>query len=83
VIEHERPRRATLQMGSGRLSITYTLEPDGNGVRLQRELDFHPQDFAASVSDGSKVEPLMHAQSEQALHKLKALVERILGEEAI
>jgi hypothetical protein len=81
VIDHERPLRARLRAGSGRIHIGYTFAQAGEEVRLTRTLEFFAEDFRASVSDISKIEPLMDSQSEQALHKIKALVENILAQE--
>nr|AGC72803.1 hypothetical protein [uncultured bacterium A1Q1_fos_485] len=82
VVAHDRPHQATLRMESGRLFITYTFQPTTNGVALTRELTYHPTDFAASVADPVKLEMLMLTQSEQALQKLKTLVEQMLATEA-
>lgn len=81
VIAHERPVRTVLRMESGRIHITYTFQPNDTGVTFARTLDYYPDDFAASVPDPALLEKLMFTQSEQALQKLKGLVERILAEE--
>lgn len=81
VIEHERPHRTTLRMESGRIHIHYTFQPSGEGVEFTRSLEYHAEDFAASVPDPVMLEKLMYSQSEQALQKIKALVEKILAEE--
>lgn len=51
-------------------------------TEFKRELEFYPEDFSASVSDLSLLEKLMHQQSEQALQKLKSLIEGVLQQEA-
>ena len=81
VVEHERPSQARLRGSNGRIEIGYSLQQVGEQVEITRVLNFYPEDFAASVPDVSKIEPLMHAQSEQALRKLQALVEGILQAE--
>lgn len=83
VVEHQRPQRAVLRGESGRIQITYSFAPEGEATRFSRQLDFHPEDFAASVSDPTLVEQLMYNQSEQALQKLKQVVEQILQAEAV
>lgn len=82
VVEHSRPTRAALLMESGRIKISYSFQVVGAATELKRELEFQPEDFSASVSDPSLLEKLMHQQSEQALQKLKKLVEGILQQEA-
>jgi hypothetical protein len=86
VVEHERPNQARLRGSNGRIEIAYRLQQMGDQVEITRILDFYSADFLASLSgsvpDVSKIEPLMHAQSEQALRKLQALVEGILQAEA-
>ncbi len=68
-----------------RIQIGYSLRQVGDQVEITRVLEFYPEDFAASLpgsgANVSKIEPLMHAQSEQALRKLQALVEGILQAE--
>lgn len=51
-------------------------------MHFTRTLQYHPKDFAASVPDPVLLEKLMIHQSEEALHKLKALVEQMLTAEA-
>ena len=79
VVEHERPHHVVLRMESGRIAITYTFQPQGDGVEFARTLAYHPEDFAASVPDPAQLEKLMFMQSEQALQKLKTLVEQMLA----
>jgi hypothetical protein len=82
VIEHERPLRVVLRGESGRIQITYTFQADGEAIQFSRQLDYHAEDFAASATDSALVEKLMDNQSQQALQKLKTLVEQILQNEA-
>lgn len=81
VVGHERPQRTVLRMEGGRLQITYDFQPDGATVHFTRTLQYHPEDFAASVPDPVLLEKLMIRQSEEALHNLKALVEQLLAAE--
>jgi len=80
VTEHNRPQRAQLRMGE-RLAITYTFAPEDDGVRLTRHLAYYPEDFAASVPEPARLAALMTAQSEQALQKLKSIIEQIFERE--
>jgi len=82
VIEHVRPIQVVLASGSGRNRIRYSFEQVGEVVHYRRALEYHPEDFAASVADPALLETLMFTQSEQALQKVKALVEQILADEA-
>lgn len=82
VTEHERPSRAVLLGESGRIQISYAFKQVGDQVEYSRTLEYQPEDFAASVADPALLEKLMYTQSEQALQKLKMLVERILQDEA-
>ncbi len=82
VIEHERPTHALLQGDNGRIQIRYRFQPVGDQVAYSRTLEYYPEDFAASTPDPTRLATLMYAQSEQALQKVKALVEQILADEA-
>lgn len=81
VVEHARPHHAVLRMESGRIYITYTCQPQEGSVEFARTLAYYPEDFAASIPDPAQLEKLMLLQSEQALQKLKMLVEQILADE--
>lgn len=78
VIEHSRPARVALLMESGRIRISYSFEAVEAVTKFKRTLEFYPEDFGA---DPASIEKLMYVQSEQALQKLKALVEAILQQE--
>lgn len=88
VVEHIRPKKVVLRGPEGRIQITYSFTAHQDGVEypgghtFKRELAFTPEDFKASVPDPAMLEKLMSSQSEQALQKLKALVEQILQAEA-
>jgi hypothetical protein len=81
VVDHVRPARLALLIESGRIKITYSFTALEQAVQFQRELEFHPADFKTSAADPKSLTKLMHQQSEQALQKLKALVEQILQQE--
>jgi hypothetical protein len=79
VIEHSRPRCATLRGSSGRIEIRYVFDPvDADQVRFSRTLSFYPEDFTAGSSSTQAVIALMEAQSDQALIQLRALIEQKL-----
>jgi hypothetical protein len=82
VAEHVRPSRVVLRALGGRLHIRYLFAGLGKATELQRELEFDPEDLRASAPDTDALAQLMHDQSEQALRKLKVLVEGILDQEA-
>lgn len=82
VVTHHRPTQMALLMESGRIKITYSLQALGPVTEFKRELEFHAEDFGASASDPSLLEKLMHQQSEQALQKLKSLIEGVLQQDA-
>lgn len=82
VIEHARPTWVVLAGENGRAQISYTFHALGQTTEFKRELEFYAEDFSASLADPNALETLMHIQSEQALGKLKALIETILQTEA-
>jgi predicted ester cyclase len=75
VTEHIHPTRLVLQIDGGRIQITYTFRADNAATVLRRELLYQPQDFAGGTADPSALEAHMHAQSEEALRRLRWLVE--------
>ncbi len=82
VVEHARPARVVLQSESGGIQISYAFKQVGEEVEYSRTLTYQSENFAASVADPALLEKLMYTQSEQALQKVKALVEQILADEA-
>lgn len=78
VVVWERPLRVTLRGASGRIFISYTFQQAGERVNFGRELQYHPEDFAASAPDPAQLKTLMHQQSQLALQKLKELVEGLV-----
>jgi len=81
VVEHQRPSRVVLRGESGRVQITYLFQAHGTATEFRRVLEYRAEDFGAGVDDPEALQKLMHQQSEEALHKLKQLVESILKEE--
>ena len=81
VVEYSRPERVALLMESGRIKITYSFQRVGQATEFKRELEFQPEDFNAGMADPGMIEKLMYQQSEQALQKLKQLIEAILQKE--
>jgi hypothetical protein len=79
VVEHTRPERVTLQIGSGRIRISYAFRAAGDATEFERTLEYQPEDFAPAGADPAAVEALMFGQSEQGLQKLKRLVEDLLS----
>ena len=57
------------------------LSARGQGTEFQRELEFDPGSFRTRMPDAPQMAELMHVQSEQALGRLKTLIEKILEEE--
>jgi uncharacterized protein YndB with AHSA1/START domain len=78
VIEHVRPSKIVLQSQKAPTRITYTFTAGKGTTVFTRKLEYKPEVFA-SVKELEKV---MREQSEQGVTQLKALVEKILSEEA-
>jgi Polyketide cyclase / dehydrase and lipid transport len=82
VTEHDRPHRVTFQRDSPLARITYTFQQAKEVIEFRRELEYEASVAADLFPDPAQLERLLHAQSEQSLRQLKALVEGILLEEA-
>lgn len=78
VIEHVRPSKVVLESQTARARITYTFKRAKGTTTFTRKLEYETENFA-SVKD---LEKIMRDQSAKALAQLKALVEKILSEEA-
>jgi uncharacterized protein YndB with AHSA1/START domain len=81
VAVHDRPHRVVLQLPAtafGDLEIAYQFEQQGEQVRFTRTLQFDLSKLPPQL-DRAAIERQMDTDSEQALAKLKALVERIVG----
>jgi uncharacterized protein YndB with AHSA1/START domain len=81
VVKHVRPNRIVLECDTPPARITYAFQTRGAGIELRRELEYDPATFRATGPEEGKMAKLMHAQSEEALGRLRALVEKILKEE--
>jgi hypothetical protein len=82
VVEHSRPSRVVLGTESPPVRIAYTCTGADGAIELQRELVYDEAVFRGAA-DPSALRQLLHDQSEEALQRLKELVERILREEAL
>lgn len=79
VVEHQRPSHATLRGSSGRITISYRLEPSAAGAQFQRELSYIPEDFRATSPDPAQLAQIMQQQSDLATSRLALLIEQLLG----
>jgi uncharacterized protein YndB with AHSA1/START domain len=82
VVEHARPSRIVLQSETSPTRIAYSFQPRDGGTVFTRELAYKVGNFAAVAAVPGGAEALMRSQSEQAVKQLKAMVEKILREEA-
>jgi hypothetical protein len=78
VVEHVRPSKIVLQSQKAPTRITYTFAAGKGTTVFTRKLEYQGENFA-SVKELEKV---MRDQSERGVNQLKALVEKILSEEA-
>src|SRR5262249_44176598 len=81
VVEHVRKERVVLQSDAPPARITYTFQAVEGGVQFVRELSCDDAPFRARALDLNMVRDQMHRHSQDALQRLRALVERILREE--
>jgi uncharacterized protein YndB with AHSA1/START domain len=79
---HARPSRAVLRAETPPARIIYTFEGRSGATEFRRELEYDPATFRAGAPDPDALVRLMHTQSEEALRRLKELVEKTLREEA-
>jgi uncharacterized protein YndB with AHSA1/START domain len=78
VVEHVRPSKIVLQSQTAPTRITYTFKPGKGTTIFTRKLEYK----ADSFTNVKELEKVMRDQSEQGVKQLKALVEKILSEEA-
>jgi hypothetical protein len=80
VVDHQRPSRVVMEVPGSNTRITYAFSSEGDSTRTRftRTLEFDPTLFAGSAADPTALERLMFAQSQDALGKLKGLVEKAL-----
>jgi uncharacterized protein YndB with AHSA1/START domain len=83
VAEYERPSRVMLHAETSPTRITYTFQPQDGSILFQRRVEYHMPNASGMAAAGEELDRLMRVQSEQAVLQLKALVERVLREEAI
>jgi uncharacterized protein YndB with AHSA1/START domain len=81
VSEHRRPERVAFRADVSESHIVYTFAQDGNDVVFTRVLDYDEAKLLAAFKDAARLRETMHQQSEEALAKLKGLIEGILREE--
>ena len=78
VVAHVRPSKIVLQSQKAPTRITYTFTPGKGTTIFSRKLEYKAENFSAV----KELEKVMRDQSEQGVNQLKALVEKILSEEA-
>lgn len=83
VDEHIRPLRTVLRAETPSVRIIYTLQDQAGTIHFRREVEYDEAAFRAVMPDPGALRGLLHAQSEEAVHRLKELVERILRQEAM
>jgi hypothetical protein len=81
VEEHKRPSHVVLRSQAPAAQIMYTFEERGDATEFRRELECDEKIFPALAADPVTLGRFVHAQSEEALRRLKELVEGILHEE--
>ena len=81
VVEHDRPNRIVIDTPAPPAKIIYSLEERGGMTEFQRELEYDEAAFKAKVPDPAALAKYMHTQSDEALKRLKAVVENILKDE--
>jgi uncharacterized protein YndB with AHSA1/START domain len=82
VIEHDRPARVVLDTPLPPAKIIYSFEERHAITEFQRELEYDEAAFKAKVPDPAALAKYMHTQSDEALKRLKGLVEKVLADEA-
>src|SRR5688500_7612190 len=78
VVEHVRPSKIVLQSQTAPTRITYTFTAGKGTTVFPRKLEYKADSFATV----KELEKVMRDQSEQGVKQLKAVVEKILSEEA-
>lgn len=77
VTEHQRPRALRMHVQGTTTEISYAFaEVEPGHTRFTRTLSYDEALFAGSAADPRALQQLMFSQSQQALVKLKVLVER-------
>ena len=83
VVEYVRPSRVVLQSERSPTRIMYSFQARDGATIFTRKLEYRGEDLAAVTSTPDEINRLMQVQSEQAANQLKALVEKMLREEAM
>jgi uncharacterized protein YndB with AHSA1/START domain len=83
VAEYRRPVLVVLQAETSPTRITYALQAQDGSTVFTRSLEYRLEQSSTSTITPEDLERLMQVQSAQAVNQLKALVEKILHEEAI
>jgi hypothetical protein len=81
VVEHDRPNGIVIDTPAPPAKIIYSLEERSGMTEFQRELEYDEAAFKAKVPDPAALAKYMHTQSDEALKRLKAVVENILKDE--
>jgi hypothetical protein len=83
VVEHLRPARVVLQAQTSPSRITYSFEARGEEVVFCRELVYDEAQVRQLLPEIDELGRQVHAQSEEGLSRLKALVEATLRAETV
>ncbi len=83
VVEYARPEHVALECQSPPARIAYSFRKCNGLTEFQREVAYEPSVFAAVFPDSAELNRFMYAQSEEALVRLKKLIEEILRQERI
>lgn len=82
VVEHSRPTRIVIHSQDPPARILYAFAPQNGGTMFTREVQYDAAIFDTLGSHVGDIQTLMYQQSEQALARLKQLVEEILAAES-
>lgn len=82
VIEHVRPSRIVLKSDSPPVSISYSFDEQAELVQFTREMNYD-SDISVSVlgTDIETVRRIVQSQSDEAVDRLRQLIEEIVREE--
>jgi uncharacterized protein YndB with AHSA1/START domain len=83
IVEHARPSRVVLQAETAQAQIIYSFQAQGDATAFTRRVEYQFERPTSTTAALDELDRLMQVQSEQAVNQLKALVEKILHEEAI
>lgn len=83
VAEYTCPERVALECQRPPARITYSFRGRNGLTEFQREVSYEPVVFAGVFPDSAELERFMYSQSQEALIRLKNLIEEILEQERI